>query len=93
MIKIEVKIKEGNDGVIISRKVMALDGTEAEDMFASSIAGLVDEVMDNVEAEIEEGGACVVRCEVFAGYLAQNGENFANQPSKALSSGSMSSPP
>jgi hypothetical protein len=54
MIKIEVKIKEGNDGVIISRKVMALDGTEAEDMFASSIAGLVDEVMDNVEAEIEE---------------------------------------
>ena len=54
MIKIEVKIKEGNDGVIISRKVMSLDGTEAEDMFASSIAGLVDEVMDNVEAEIEE---------------------------------------
>ena len=54
MIKIEVKIKEGSDGVIISRKVMSLDGTEAEDMFASSIAGLVDEVMDNVEAEIEE---------------------------------------
>lgn len=54
MIKIEVKIKEGNDGVIISRKVMSLDGTEAEDMFASSIAGLVDEVMDDVEAEIEE---------------------------------------
>ena len=65
MIKIEVKIKEGNDGVIISRKVMSLDGTEAEDMFASSIAGLVDEVMDNVEAEIEEEDDEGFDCKAF----------------------------
>ena len=54
MIKIEVQIREENDGVVISRKVVGLDGTEIEDMFATTIAGLVDEVMDNVEAEIEE---------------------------------------
>lgn len=54
MIKIEVQIREESDGVVISRKVVGLDGTESEDMFATTIAGLVDEVMDNVEAEIEE---------------------------------------